>query len=84
MSASARLKLTMLDQAAIMFCGIASIWLSQSPRLGSRKWACVIGLVAQPFWIVMCWRLELWGVMALTAAYTAAWLRGIRTYWLAR
>jgi len=71
----------MLDQAVIAVCGTASVWLSQSPAIGARRWAPIIGLAAQPFWIYAAWRAEQWGIFALAFVYTAAWLRGLHTHW---
>ncbi len=72
----------MLEQCVIAICGIASIWLSQDPRHDWRKWACIIGLIAQPFWLYATWKAEQWGIFALTFVYAAGWMRGIRTYWV--
>lgn len=74
----------MIEQAVIAICGVASIFLSQAPTAGQRRWAPVIGLIAQPFWLFASWRAEQWGIVALTFFYAAGWLRGIRTYWLPR
>lgn len=71
----------MIDQVAIAVLGTASIWMSQSPTHRTRAWAPILGLAAQPFWIYATWRAEQWGILLLALVYTAAWLRGIRTYW---
>lgn len=72
----------MTEQIIIAICGIASIWMSQSPRFNARRWAPIIGLCAQPFWLYATWRAEQWGIFALTFVYAAGWMRGIRTYWI--
>ncbi len=71
----------MIEQTIIVLCGIASIWMSQSPAFDSRRWAPVIGLAAQPFWMYACVKAEQWGIAALTLVYAAGWIRGLRTYW---
>lgn len=71
----------MIEQIVISICGIASIWMSQSPFFDTRRWAPIIGLVAQPFWLYACWKAEQWGIFGLAFIYTAGWVRGIRTYW---
>ena len=74
----------MLEQAVIMLCGVSSLWLSQSPNFGARRWAPVIGLIAQPAWLYASIIAEQWGIAALSFVYAAGWIRGLRTYWFAR
>lgn len=74
----------MLEQAIIMLCGVASIWLSQSASLAQRRWAPIIGLLAQPFWLYASIKAEQWGIAALSLVYAAGWMRGIHTYWIVR
>lgn len=72
----------MIEQAIIAVCGVASIWLSQSPRFGARRWAPIIGLAAQPFWLYASYQAAQWGIFALSFVYAAGWVRGINTYWV--
>ncbi len=74
----------MIEQVAIAICGVASIWLSQSPSFAQRRWAPVIGIIAQPFWCYAAWKAEQWGIFALSLVYAAGWVRGLRTYWWGR
>lgn len=74
----------MVEQTAIAVCGMLSVWLSQDHRDNWRRWACVIGLCAQPFWFYATWKAEQWGIFGLSFIYTAGWLRGIRTFWWTR
>lgn len=67
-----------IDQVVIGTCGIASVWLSQDPRAGVRRWACIAGLLAQPFWMHATWTAGQWGIFALSFVYTIGWLRGFR------
>jgi len=71
-----------IDQLAIALCGTLSIWLSQSAPHRARRWACVIGLAGQPFWMHATFVAEQWGIFALSFVYAAGWARGIRNYWL--
>lgn len=71
----------MIEQSFIAICGIASIWLSNAPHASSRRWAPIIGLAAQPFWMYASWLAGQWGIFALSFVYAAGWMRGIRTYW---
>lgn len=72
----------MIDQIGIAVCGVSAVFLSQDKRESWRRWACVFGLVGQPFWFLATLHAEQWGIMALTVLYTYSWLRGVRTYWI--
>lgn len=64
--------LNAIAQAVIAVFGVAAIWLSQSSSPESQKWACVFGLIAQPFWFYAALKSRQWGVFILTIACTAA------------
>ncbi|MEP7367728.1 MAG: hypothetical protein ABI972_31090 [Acidobacteriota bacterium] len=71
----------MIEQAIIAICGVLSVFMSQSPNFDARKWAPIVGLVAQPFWLFASWKAEQYGIFLLSFVYAAGWMRGIRTYW---
>lgn len=71
----------MIAQAFLFVTGVVAIWLSQSSALADRKWAPIVGLIAQPVWLYVSWSAGQWGIFALTFFYTAAWLRGFKTHW---
>lgn len=71
-----------LDQLAIAFTGVIAIWLTQDARAHWRRWACVFGMCAQPFWFYATWRAGQWGIFALSFLYTYAWWRGLWSQWL--
>lgn len=72
----------MIDQVVIGVCGMTSVILSQDRRPQWRKWACIVGIVAQPFWLYASWTAQQWGIVLLTVVYTIAWLRGIHNFWI--
>lgn len=74
----------MLEQIVIAVCGVASVWLSQSPAVSSRRWAPIIGLCAQPAWVYASWKAEQYGIFALSFVYAVGWARGVNTYWVRR
>lgn len=74
----------MIEQTAIAVCGVLSIFMSQSASVAQRRWAPIIGLVAQPAWLYASITAEQWGIAALSLVYAAGWARGIHTYWIAR
>ena len=71
----------MIEQIVIALCGVSSLWLSQSPEFNARRWAPIIGLIAQPAWLYASITAEQWGIAALSLVYAAGWARGLRTYW---
>lgn len=73
-----------MDQLAILTLGVAAIWLSQDQRPRWARWACICGLLAQPFWIYASWTAGQWGILASSALYTVSWCRGVKAYWWRR
>lgn len=71
----------MIAQFMIGLCGVTAIWLSQSADHDRRRYACLFGLAAQPFWFYTTWHAEQWGIFALCFLYTWSWWRGFRFYW---
>ena len=71
-----------LDQIAIAFSGVVAVWLTQDKRESWRRWACIFGMLGQPFWFYAAWKAEQWGIFALCTLYTYAWARGLWTHWL--
>lgn len=74
----------MLEQTMIGIFGLTAVFLSQDKRDSWRRWACIAGLCAQPFWFYATWRAQQWGIFGLSFLYTYSWLRGFRHYWLER
>jgi hypothetical protein len=72
-----------MEQVAIALFGVAAIFLSQSKDEEWRKWACIVGMCGQPFWVVSAYQAEQFGVLILTGFYTVAWAKGIYTNWIA-
>lgn len=68
-------------QILIALFGLTSIWLAMGHNTTGRKWAPVIGLAGQPFWLVFAMDAAAWGLLALVAAYTAVYLRGVYVQW---
>lgn len=70
------------EQIGIAVFGVAAIRLSQDARENVRRWGCIAGLCAQPFWFYTTAINEQWGIFALSFFYTWAWFKGVRVYWL--
>jgi hypothetical protein len=71
-----------LDQIGIALSGVIAVWLTQDKRDSWRRWACIFGILGQPFWFYAAWSAEQWGIFALCMLYTYAWARGLWTHWL--
>lgn len=71
-----------MEQLAIALTGVVAIWLSQDMRQERRRFACIFGLIGQPFWFYAAYTAEQWGIFALCFLYTWSWLRGVRNNWL--
>jgi nicotinamide riboside transporter PnuC len=70
-----------MTQTMIVVTGVLAIWLSQDALESRRKWAPILGLIGQPFWFYAAYTTEQWGIFVLCFFYTAAWAKGLYTYW---
>ena len=71
-----------IDQIAIAVLGAAAAWLSQARSEAFRRWACIFGMLGQPFWFYASWKAEQWGIFAVSVLYALAWLKGLWVHWL--
>lgn len=67
----------MIEQVGIAVLGVTAIYMSQSKDKTVRRWAPVVGLMAQPFWFISAWQSEQWGIFVLCICYTLAWAKGL-------
>ena len=61
----------MLMQIILFSLSITAVFLSQRKTENIRKWACVFGLLSQPFWFIATW--GTWGMFAISIVYTFIW-----------
>lgn len=73
-----------LTQIGIAVCGVTAIYLSQDARESRRRWACLFGLAAQPFWIAETIHAGQYGILLLCSLYAWSWWRGFRLHWLGK
>lgn len=73
--------MNIIPQIAIMLTGVTAIWLTQSKSDQVRRYACLFGLVGQPFWFWSAIEADQWGIVAMCCLYTLAWAKGVRTHW---
>jgi hypothetical protein len=71
----------MIDQIGIAATGVTAVFLTQDHRENWRKWACVFGLIGQPFWLYATYTAGQWGIFGLCFLYTLAWARGLKAHW---
>ena len=71
-----------LIQIVIVVSGGLAIWMSQGRSTNAKRYACLIGLFGQPFFVYSLWGTELWGQLLLSVWYTLSWARGVWNYWL--
>ena len=74
----------MTGQIIIALTGVVAIFLTQSKDASWHKYACLVGILGQPFWMMATYQSEQWGMFVLTLFYTLAWLRGIVNFWIVR
>ena len=71
-----------IDQVAIAVLGAAAAWLSQARSESFRRWACIFGMLGQPFWFYASWKAEQWGIFAVSVLYALAWMKGLWIHWI--
>ncbi|MDC0003769.1 hypothetical protein OAE19_05150 [Porticoccaceae bacterium] len=50
-----------MTQAIILITGALAIWLTQQSNQAWQKYACLIGLAGQPFWLWSTYQSDQWG-----------------------
>ncbi len=71
----------MLNQYLVSAIQISSMIVTYWPGVNLRRWGSIIGLCAQPFWVWTIYTGELWGLIPLAPAFTAAYTWAIWTSW---
>ena len=68
-------------QGIILISGGAAIALANESHIKWRRWAPIVGIVGQPFWLYVTFKSGQWGMFALSAWYTWSWIKGLRNHW---
>ena len=71
-----------MEQIGIALFGVFAVWLSQDARANWRKWACIFGLIGQPFWFYATYKASQWGMFGLCFLYSYAWGKGFYINWI--
>lgn len=64
-----------IDQVAIALSGVVALALATAKGEGARRWAPVVGLAGQPFWLWATW--GKWGMFTVSVLYTVVWARAL-------
>lgn len=70
-------------QLALAFFGLTAMCMAMGHNARARRWAPLVGLCGQPFWIVFALQSSAWGLLALSLAYSAVYVRGAWVQWRA-
>jgi len=62
-------------QLALSFFGLTALYMATGSNPEARRWAPIVGLCGQPFWIIFAIESSAWGLLALSIAYTAIYVR---------
>lgn len=74
----------MIEQIMLGVLGVTAVFLSQDVNMNRRRYACLFGLAAQPFWFYATWKAHQWGIFALSFVYALCWIKGFANHWLGR
>ena len=70
-----------MEQIFIALFGVTAIFLSQHKSIQYQKFACIAGILAQPFWFYTTYQAEQWGLFGMSFLYAGSWLIGLKNYW---
>ena len=71
-----------MEQVGLALTGAVAIYLSQQKDETLKRYACIFGLLGQPFWFYATYQAGQWGIFALSFIYTYSWAVGFRNNWL--
>jgi hypothetical protein len=74
----------MLTQLVLAACGLTALYLATCTKSQTaRRWAPIVGLAGQPWWIAYAVGAQAWGLFVLSLVYSAVYVRGIWVQWRA-
>jgi hypothetical protein len=71
-----------MEQFGIALFGATAVILSQDDRKSWSRWACIFGMIGQPFWFLATYKAGQWGMFALCFLYLFGWARGVWNNWI--
>jgi hypothetical protein len=71
-----------LVQLIIALSGVLALALTQSMLFERRRWASIVGLAGQPFWLTITFSWATWGMFLCSVLYTLVWCWSFYKHWL--
>jgi len=68
-------------QLALAVFGLSAMFMAMGNNPRARRWAPIVGLCGQPFWIAFAIGTQAWGLLVLSLAYSAVYVRGAWVQW---
>lgn len=68
-------------QLALAIFGLTALFMATGHDPRARRWAPIVGLCGQPAWVIFSIDAGAWGLLALSIAYSAVYVRGIWLQW---
>ena len=68
-------------QLALAVFGLSAMFMAMGNNPRARRWAPIVGLCGQPFWIAFAIGTQAWGLLVLSLAYSAVNVRGAWVQW---
>lgn len=72
------------SQTLIAVSGVCALAMTLSSNRRAVKWAPLVGLVGQPFWVMAAWTAQQYGMLLLSIAYTVVWAVAAWKEWIRR
>lgn len=71
-----------LIQIGLAILSLLPIALSQAKSTKIRRYDCIAGLIAQPFWFAYGWYIEAWSLCFLGVVYLGVFAYGFYVKWV--
>lgn len=76
-----------LVQFGIALFGLTALWWALGNSVTLRRWAPIVGLCGQVFWLAFAWLahrkgVDVRGLLVLCAAYSVVYARWILVWWI--
>ena len=69
-------------QFLLLVTSAVAVFLTQQQNENLKKFAPIVGLISQPFWIYATYNANQWGMFILSIFYILIWCIGIKNYYL--
>ena len=72
----------MIGQIFIALFGVLAVLLTQQRNQNLQKYACLVGMASQPFWLHETYIASQWGMFFTSILFTGVWALGIYNFWI--